>query len=79
MDEGLYPDEFNQLIGKKFAFKIEVSQFNVDKKVWVFKVLKLTDNPDIISELETKANNYEVRVLLMFTFKLFKHGSTLLT
>ncbi|KAI7732623.1 hypothetical protein M8C21_032847 [Ambrosia artemisiifolia] len=58
-DEGLYPDEFKELIGKKFAFKIEISQFNVDKKFWVFKILKLTDNSDIISELEKKASNYE--------------------
>ncbi|KAI7747957.1 hypothetical protein M8C21_017582 [Ambrosia artemisiifolia] len=58
-DEGLYPDDFKELIGKKFAFKIEISRFNVDKKIWFLKILKLTDNSDIISELEKKANNYE--------------------
>ncbi|KAI7755388.1 hypothetical protein M8C21_010135 [Ambrosia artemisiifolia] len=29
------------------------------KKIWFFKILKLTDNSDIISELVKKANNYE--------------------
>lgn len=68
----MYPDEFHKLIGRKFAFKIEVSQFNVDKQVWFFKVLKLTDSPDIISELERKANNYAVNVLFMLLFILCK-------
>ncbi|KAI7752664.1 hypothetical protein M8C21_008386 [Ambrosia artemisiifolia] len=57
--EELIEKHLSELIGKKFAFKIEISQFNVDKKIWVFKILKLTDNSDIISEFEKKANNYE--------------------
>ncbi|KAI3683260.1 hypothetical protein L1987_83763 [Smallanthus sonchifolius] len=58
-DKGLYPDEFSELLGKKFAFKIEITDFDVDNKHWFFGISKLTDNADIISQLEKKANNYE--------------------
>ncbi|KAI3760387.1 hypothetical protein L1987_50782 [Smallanthus sonchifolius] len=58
-DKGLYPDEFSELLGKKFAFKIDITDFNVDNKHWFFGISKLTDNADIISQLEKKANNYE--------------------
>ncbi|KAI3829131.1 hypothetical protein L1987_03247 [Smallanthus sonchifolius] len=58
-DKGLYPDEFSELLGKKFAFKIDITQFNIDNKHWVFGISNLTDNVDIIFELEKKANNYE--------------------
>ncbi|XP_021996392.1 uncharacterized protein LOC110893602 [Helianthus annuus] len=54
-DKGLYPDEFEALLGKKFAFKIDIKQFNIDNNFWFFCVSKLTDDEDIICELEKKA------------------------
>ncbi|XP_035845742.1 replication protein A 70 kDa DNA-binding subunit B-like [Helianthus annuus] len=59
-DKGLYPDEFEALLGKKFAFKIDISEFNIENNFWFFGVSKLTDDEDIIFELEKKANNIEV-------------------
>ncbi|KAJ0843662.1 putative nucleic acid-binding, replication factor A [Helianthus annuus] len=59
-DKGLYPDEFEALLGKKFAFKIDISEFNIEHNFWFFGVSKLTDDEDIIFELEKKANNIEV-------------------
>ncbi|XP_076945665.1 uncharacterized protein LOC143616831 [Bidens hawaiensis] len=46
----MFPDEF------KFAFKIDISQYNLDYSKWVFGVSKLSDDKDIIFELEKKAN-----------------------
>ncbi|KAF5762746.1 putative replication protein A, OB [Helianthus annuus] len=59
-DKGLYPDEFEALLGKKFAFKIDISDFNIEHNFWFFGVSKLTDDEDIIFELEKKANNIKV-------------------
>ncbi|KAF5795740.1 putative nucleic acid-binding, replication factor A [Helianthus annuus] len=59
-DKVLYPDEFEALLGKKIAFKIDISEFNIENNFWFFGVSKLTDDEDIIFELEKKANNIEV-------------------
>ncbi|KAI3805907.1 hypothetical protein L1987_21795 [Smallanthus sonchifolius] len=52
-DKGLYPDEFSKLLEKKFVFKIDITEFNIDNNHWFFGISKLT------SELKKKANNYE--------------------
>ncbi|MFS7913577.1 putative nucleic acid-binding, replication factor A [Helianthus anomalus] len=57
-DKGLYPDEFEALLGKN-AFKIDISEFNIENNFWFFSVSKLTDDEDIIFELEKKANKIE--------------------
>ncbi|KAJ0461671.1 putative nucleic acid-binding, replication factor A [Helianthus annuus] len=59
-DKGPYPDEFESLLGKKFAFKIDISEFNIENNFWFFGVSKFSDDEDIIFELEKKANNIEV-------------------
>ncbi|KAK1431761.1 hypothetical protein QVD17_08387 [Tagetes erecta] len=58
-DDGMVPDEFSTLLGKNFAFKIDISKYNLEHKFWVFGITKLTDNAEIIADLEKKANNYE--------------------
>ncbi|XP_076912067.1 uncharacterized protein LOC143570268 [Bidens hawaiensis] len=60
VENGILPDEFRALLGKKFAFKIDISQYNLDNHKWVFGVSKLTDDKDIIYELEKKENIVEV-------------------
>ncbi|KAJ0560079.1 putative nucleic acid-binding, replication factor A [Helianthus annuus] len=64
-DKGLYPDEFEALLGKKFAFKIDIKQFNIDNNFWFFCVSKLTDDEDIICELEKKATTLRSTSLLL--------------
>ncbi|XP_076955205.1 uncharacterized protein LOC143629949 [Bidens hawaiensis] len=59
-DNGDTPAKFDALVGKMFAFKIEITQYNIDNGSSVFGISKLTDNVDIIFELEKKANNFEV-------------------
>ncbi|XP_076908821.1 uncharacterized protein LOC143565856 [Bidens hawaiensis] len=60
VENEMFPYEFLALLGKKFAFKIDISQYNLDYGKWVFAVSKLTDDKDIIFELEKKANNTEL-------------------
>lgn len=58
----MYPDEFEYLIEKKYAFKIGVTQYNIDNNSWVFGISKMTDDMEIISELEKKCNNVVVSI-----------------
>ncbi|XP_076912822.1 uncharacterized protein LOC143571220 [Bidens hawaiensis] len=59
-DKALYPDEFDVLAGKKFAFRIDITDFNQKNNFWVFGVSKIIDDGDIIFELKKKSNNFEV-------------------
>ncbi|KAF5780406.1 putative nucleic acid-binding, replication factor A [Helianthus annuus] len=46
--------EFDSFIDKKYAFKIRVGTYNVDKNVDGFSIYKLVDDPAIIATLEKK-------------------------
>lgn len=59
-DNAGYPEELNDLVGKKFAFRIDISEFNQKNNFWVFGVSKVIDDADIICELKKKSNNSEV-------------------
>ncbi|XP_076919596.1 uncharacterized protein LOC143580468 [Bidens hawaiensis] len=59
-DKALYPDEFDVLVGKKFAFRIDITDFNQKNNFWIFGVSKVIDDADIIFELKKKSNNSEV-------------------
>ncbi|XP_022008241.1 replication protein A 70 kDa DNA-binding subunit A-like [Helianthus annuus] len=48
------PVESDSFVDKKYAFKIRVGTYNVDKKVDGFSIYKLVDDPAIISTLEKK-------------------------
>ncbi|XP_076954819.1 uncharacterized protein LOC143629427 [Bidens hawaiensis] len=48
------PDDMNVILEKKFAFVIDVTNYNIKNSYDVFGVSKLTDDHDVISELETK-------------------------
>jgi hypothetical protein len=49
-----YPMEFDDLIGKTFALKVDVGQFNLDNKGSHFTVAKHTTKPAIIDKLTSK-------------------------
>ncbi|KAD4981856.1 hypothetical protein E3N88_18527 [Mikania micrantha] len=59
----LHPDEFNLLLDGKFAFKINISCFNlrnnIDSNMKFFGVSKITDDATILSTLENKIKNEE--------------------
>ncbi|XP_076894221.1 uncharacterized protein LOC143546442 [Bidens hawaiensis] len=48
------PEEVNVILEKKFAFIIDVTDYNIKTSYDVFGVSKLTDDDDVVYELETK-------------------------
>ncbi|KAK1428083.1 hypothetical protein QVD17_16911 [Tagetes erecta] len=55
MNMGALPEETNTLIDKKFAFKIEVTEYNFKFSSDTYTISKLTDDPDVLLELEKQA------------------------
>ncbi|KAL4562293.1 hypothetical protein LXL04_034493 [Taraxacum kok-saghyz] len=47
-----YPIEFEEVLEKKYAFKVVVGKFNSTKNVRYYNVSKMTDAVDIMSELD---------------------------
>ncbi|KAJ0947956.1 putative replication protein A, OB [Helianthus annuus] len=57
--EGNFPSELKALINKRFAFKIAIGSFNIQKKSDGYSVSKLTENPSIIKDLDTHFDVYQ--------------------
>ncbi|KAI3726888.1 hypothetical protein L1987_66694 [Smallanthus sonchifolius] len=51
------PHEISRLVDKKLAFKIDVSEYNLKNDYRVYTVLKICDDPAIISELQSFDDN----------------------
>ncbi|OIT32683.1 hypothetical protein A4A49_65394, partial [Nicotiana attenuata] len=45
-----YPSEMDDILYKKFMFKVIVKQENIESQVEVYKVLKFTDDDDLLKE-----------------------------
>ncbi|KAC9378523.1 hypothetical protein E3N88_45931 [Mikania micrantha] len=52
----MLPDEFYDLVNKKYAFKIEITDYNLKNNCQIFTLSKMTDAPSIIEELESRFN-----------------------
>ncbi|XP_022003738.1 uncharacterized protein LOC110901201 [Helianthus annuus] len=50
-DTETFPHEISRLVEKKLAFKIEVSDYNLNHDYHVYTIQKVCDDPDIIAEL----------------------------
>nr|XP_043633321.1 uncharacterized protein LOC122604497 [Erigeron canadensis] len=55
-----FPHELDALVNRMLAFKIVVNSYNVRNKYYVFTVIKVCDDPDIIDELLSLENQPEV-------------------
>ncbi|XP_076907367.1 replication protein A 70 kDa DNA-binding subunit A-like [Bidens hawaiensis] len=49
-----FPTDLNCLLEKKFAFKVEIADFNFRNNVEVYGISKLTDDQEIISAIEKR-------------------------
>nr|XP_016456325.1 PREDICTED: uncharacterized protein LOC107780311 [Nicotiana tabacum] len=49
-DDCSYPSELDDILYKKFMFKVIVKQENIESQVEVYKVLKFTDDDDLLKE-----------------------------
>ncbi|XP_070013912.1 uncharacterized protein [Nicotiana sylvestris] len=47
-----YPSEMDDILYKKFMFKVIVKQENIESQVEVYKVLKFTDDDDLLKEYD---------------------------
>ncbi|KAL8247359.1 hypothetical protein R6Q59_008575 [Mikania micrantha] len=50
------PDEFDDLVDKKYGFKIDITNYNVINKCQFFTISKMTNDSSIIGELEKNFN-----------------------
>ncbi|KAD5803683.1 hypothetical protein E3N88_15043 [Mikania micrantha] len=50
------PDEFGDLVDKKYGFKIDITNYNVMNKCQFFTISKMTNDSSIIGELEKNFN-----------------------
>ncbi|CAI9264226.1 unnamed protein product [Lactuca saligna] len=53
----LYPMELKVVVDKKLAIKIDITSYNVDNKSNIYGLARLTENANIIDELEKKNLN----------------------
>ncbi|XP_076946716.1 replication protein A 70 kDa DNA-binding subunit B-like isoform X2 [Bidens hawaiensis] len=56
LEDGLsmIPPELTHLVGKKYAFKIDITDYNITNNYNTFTIKKFTDDYSIISKLESK-------------------------
>nr|GEU65752.1 replication protein A 70 kDa DNA-binding subunit B [Tanacetum cinerariifolium] len=56
------PSEITTLIGKKYAFKVSIDEYNIKKLLPVFIVLRLSDDPEILDfirmNMDTEATSF---------------------
>ncbi|XP_074288925.1 uncharacterized protein LOC141614069 [Silene latifolia] len=48
-EEELFPMELDDLLGKQFLFKVNISDFNVAKNYKVYNVTRITDDPELLT------------------------------
>ncbi|KAI7734208.1 hypothetical protein M8C21_003409 [Ambrosia artemisiifolia] len=59
-EEKTTPPEFHVFEDKKFAFKIKVGQFNIDKHLDGYGIRKLTNESSIVASLEERFSDIQV-------------------
>lgn len=58
-DVDVMPKEFDVFLGKRYAFKIEVKQFNLDNNSRVYSITKFTSDEKILSSLLEKLDGQQ--------------------
>ncbi|XP_076941419.1 uncharacterized protein LOC143610969, partial [Bidens hawaiensis] len=56
VENGRFLSEFDCLLEKKFAFKVDVAEFNFRNNVEDYSINKLTDDTNILTELQKRQN-----------------------
>ncbi|MFS7902909.1 hypothetical protein Hanom_Chr01g00017001 [Helianthus anomalus] len=60
VEKVMFPVDLNKLIGKMFAFKFEITTYNLTNFDEMYVVTKMTDDESIINELKEKMKITEV-------------------
>lgn len=58
-DIGIFPEEFNELVDKTFAFKVDVTDWNLTNNSHIYGISILLDNEKIITDLQKKINGQQ--------------------
>ncbi|PWA50288.1 replication protein A 70 kDa DNA-binding subunit B [Artemisia annua] len=61
-DVDQFPQALEKLVGRKFAFKIDVADYNIEREWYVYTVVKMTDDKHVIDELLKKVLKNEESV-----------------
>ncbi|GJR46244.1 nucleic acid-binding, OB-fold, replication protein A, OB domain protein [Tanacetum coccineum] len=56
------PEDFNDLLEKKLAFKVDITDYNLSKNKYVYGVSQICQEADVIEELELKVPTLEATV-----------------
>ncbi|GKD71917.1 nucleic acid-binding, OB-fold, replication protein A, OB domain protein, partial [Tanacetum coccineum] len=56
------PEDFNDLLEKKLAFKVDITDYNLTKNKYVYGVSQICQEADVIEELELKVPTLEATV-----------------
>ena len=75
-----FPPELMTLIGKRFGFKIEIKLFNkknIDSEF--YGVSRITEDEDIIAELERKLAVFKVIINWIYNFFIQQHYNIILS
>ncbi|KAM0060820.1 hypothetical protein Hdeb2414_s0004g00128631 [Helianthus debilis subsp. tardiflorus] len=57
--DGNFPKELRALLNRRFAFKITIASFNIKNKADGYSISKLSENPEIISELDRHFDDFQ--------------------
>lgn len=66
-----YPKEFDEFIGKKFAFIINVTPYNIDHPNSQFGISMLTNDEILLSKINKKWDVEKVTLIFYFTHNTF--------
>lgn len=53
-EDDYYPDELNDLVGKKIVFRTDVDDLNIKRNSRVYTVFKMTDDEQVLAKLLNK-------------------------
>lgn len=63
----MYPPEIMNIVGKKYAFKVALDDYNSKKLLPVFTVLRLSNDPEIIESLRPSTTPHKACNLFTYT------------
>ncbi|GKA87863.1 replication protein A 70 kDa DNA-binding subunit B [Tanacetum coccineum] len=58
-DVDAFPQALEKIVGRKFAFKVEVADYNIEREWYVYTIVKMTDDKHVIGELLKKVLHSE--------------------
>ncbi|GKB70577.1 nucleic acid-binding, OB-fold, replication protein A, OB domain protein, partial [Tanacetum coccineum] len=56
------PEDFNDLLERKFAFKVDITDYNLSKNKYVYGISQICEEADVIEELELKVPTIQATV-----------------